>query len=81
MEPTRSYRRAANPRQQCEIISVTLFSQRQARIQACDTITPEGGAVMISDQIVSTVGFIMTITGLTALVAIVAIWAWSAMRS
>ena len=36
---------------------------------------------MISDQIVSTVGFIMTITGLTALVAIVAIWAWSAMRS
>ena len=36
---------------------------------------------MVPDHIVSTVGFIMTISGITALVAIVAIWAWSAMRN
>lgn len=36
---------------------------------------------MVPDHIVSTVGFIMTIGSLTALVAIVATWAWSATRS
>ena len=36
---------------------------------------------MVPDQIVSTVGFIMTIGSLTALVAIVAVWAWSATRN
>ena len=36
---------------------------------------------MVPDHIVSTAGFIMTISGLIALVAIVAIWAWSATRN
>ena len=36
---------------------------------------------MVPDHIVSTVGFIMTVSGLIALVAIVAVWAWSATRN
>ena len=36
---------------------------------------------MVPDHIVSTVGFIMTIGSLIALVAIVATWAWSATRN
>ena len=36
---------------------------------------------MVPDQIVSTVGFIMTIGSMIALVAIVAVWAWSTTRN
>ena len=36
---------------------------------------------MVPDHIVSTVGFIMTIGSLIALIAIVAVWTWSTMRN